>query len=102
MLSWVSCYLTGNLADEYCNRPDHQDFSRFIHSASDVGKAKATCSAALQLLNEKRYNDIKNSEFFWLERTPESTVEAVAVQVERHFGLSEKAFSDSDLVLKKG
>lgn len=76
-----------NLVEEYCNRPDHQGFSKFIHSASDVEKAKAICNATLQSLNEKSYNDIKNSDFFWLERTKESTVENTVAQVEKHFGL---------------
>lgn len=76
-----------NLVDEYCNRPDHQGFRNFIYSASDVEKAKATCSATLYSLNEKSYRDIKNSDFFWLERMPESTVEDTVSQVEKHFGL---------------
>ena len=76
-----------NLVDEYCNRPDHQDFSNFIHSAYDVEKAKGTCSATLQSLNEKCYTDIKNSDYFWLERMPESTVEDTVANVEKHFGL---------------
>lgn len=90
-----------NLVDEYCNRPDHQDFSNFIHSTSDVEKAKATCSATLQSLNEKCYTDIKNSDYFWLERTPESTVEDTVAQVEKHFGLGKKEFTEANLELKK-
>ena len=76
-----------NLVDEYCNRPDHQGFNNFIHSASDVKKAKETCNATLRSLNEKHYCDIKESGYFWLERTPQSTVEETAGKVERHFGL---------------
>ena len=76
-----------NLVDEYCNRPDHQGFNNFIHSASDVKKAKETCNATLRSLNEKHYRDIKESGYFWLERTPQSTVEETADKVERHFGL---------------
>ena len=76
-----------NLVEEYCNRPDHQGFANFINSASDVAKAKKTCSATLQSLNEKAYKDIKASKYFWLERTPESTVEETLAKVERHFGL---------------
>ena len=90
-----------NLVDEYCNRPDHQGFSDFIHSASDVEKAKATCSATLQSLNEKSYKDIKTSNFFWLERTLKSTVEDTVAQVEKHFGLGKKEFLEAELVLKK-
>ena len=77
-----------NLVEEYCNRPDHQGFANFINSATDVVKAKETCSATLQSLNEKAYQDIKASKYFWLERTPESTVEETLAKVERHFGLA--------------
>ena len=76
-----------NLVEEYCNRPDHQGFANFINSASDVAKAKKTCSATLQSLNEKAYQDIKASKYFWVERTPESTVEETLAKVERHLGL---------------
>lgn len=76
-----------NLVDEYCNRPDHQGFHDFIYSATDVEKAKRVCSTTLESLNQQRYTDIKHSSFFWLERTPETTVEDAVRQVERHFGL---------------
>lgn len=52
-----------DLVEDYCNRPDHQGFSNFINSASDIKKAKAVCNAALKILNEKRYNDIKASNY---------------------------------------
>ncbi|MCI9397467.1 MAG: hypothetical protein HFI55_11175 [Lachnospiraceae bacterium] len=39
------------------------------------------------LLNEKYYWDIKGSGYFWLERTPQSTVKETADKVERYFGL---------------
>ncbi len=74
-----------NLIDDYCNRPDHQDFFRFINSASDVEKAKETCNETLRSLNEKHYSDIKESDYFWLERTSESTVEDTVQKVERYF-----------------
>lgn len=78
-----------NIIDDYCNRPDHQGFCDFIHSASDVEKAKETCNATLKSLNEKHYSDIKESDYFWLERTSASTVEETVEKVEKHFGLSE-------------
>ncbi len=74
-----------NLIDDYCNRPDHQDFFSFISSASDVEKAKETCNTTLRSLNEKHYSDIKKSDYFWLERTSESTVEDTVKKVERYF-----------------
>lgn len=76
-----------NIIDDYCNRPDHQGFSNFINSASDVEKAKETCNTTLKSLNEKHYFDIKKSEYFWLERTPQSTVKEMADKVEQYFGL---------------
>ena len=75
-----------NVIDDYCNRTDHQDFCDFINGASDVEKAKETCNATLRSLNEKHYSNIKESNYFWLERTSESTVEETAEKVERHFG----------------
>ena len=75
-----------NLVEEYCNRPDHQGFSNFINSATDAVKAKETCNATLQSLNEKCYKDIKESSYFWLERTADSTVDETVRKVEQHFG----------------
>ncbi len=77
-----------NLIEDYCNRPDHQGFSAFIHSASDIEKAKMTCNAALKALNEKRYNDIKGSNYLWIERTENSTVEEAVRKAEQHFGFA--------------
>ena len=75
------------MVDDYCNRPDHQGFSRFLHSATDVDKAKATCNETLKRLNEKRITAIRDSGFFWLERTEDSTVGQTVNAVARHFGL---------------
>lgn len=75
-----------NIVKEYCNRPDHQDFSRFLHSASDPDKAKAVCNETLQTLNEGFYHAVKNNDYFWLERTSASTVEETIRKVEQHFG----------------
>lgn len=75
-----------NLVDDYCNRPDHQGFSAFINSTSDFEKAKALCNETLKSLNEKKYNDIKRSSYYWIERTPKSTVNETVKKVERHFG----------------
>lgn len=76
-----------NLVDEYCNRADHQGFSDFIHSATDVEKAKKNCNETLLSLNEKFYEDVKASEFFWLERDDKRSVEETAVLVAKHFGI---------------
>lgn len=75
-----------NLVEEYCNRPDHQGFSNFINSATDTVKAKETCNATLQSLIERCYKDIKESSYFWIERTADSTVDETVRKVEQHFG----------------
>lgn len=75
-----------HLIDDYCNRPDHQGFSRFIHSATNVAQAKATCNETLKCLNESRIAAIKNSEYLWIERTESSTVTETVNSVARHFG----------------
>ena len=82
-----------NLIEDYCNRSDHQGFSDFINGASDVEKAKAVCNATLKALNEKRYNDIKGSNYFWIERTENSTIEETVQKAERHFGFVEKSIT---------
>ena len=76
-----------NLADEYRERWDHQGFNQYINSASDVESAKKTVSRTLCEINIERIEEIKNSQFFWLERTDASTVEDTLCRVERHLGL---------------
>lgn len=49
--------------------------------------AKETCNATLRSLNEKSYSDIKDSDYYWIERASKSTVEETVEKVERHFGL---------------
>lgn len=74
-----------NLADDYCNRPDHQDFRSFLYSASNPAKAKALYSEALKSINLKRIEAIKSSPYFWLERDARSTAEETIQKVEQHF-----------------
>lgn len=76
-----------NIVDDYCNRPDHQDFKGFIESASDVERAKAVCNETLRSLNQNHYNAIKAGDYFWIERTPNSTVDGTVEKVEKYFGL---------------
>ena len=75
-----------NIVDTYCNRPDHKPFSDFIHSATDYEKAKATCEQTLTEINIDAYNYIKNSDYFWVERDNNRSVEDTAALVEKHFG----------------
>ena len=76
------------LIDDYCNRSNHQGFNDFIHSASDIEKAKETCNETLKSINENRYNAIKGSSYYWVERTINSTVLDTVKEVERYFGFT--------------
>ena len=77
-----------NIVDTYCNRPDHQPFNNFIHSATDYEKAKKTCEQTLTELNLDVYNYIKQSDYFWVERDNSRSVEDTVALVEKHFGWS--------------
>lgn len=74
-----------NIIEDYCNRPGHQDFSDYINSCTSVENAKLTCNETLKDLNIEKYNKIKNSQYFWLERNKDSTVEKTVYEVEQYF-----------------
>lgn len=76
-----------DLVDEYCNRPDHQVFSDWIHSATDFEKAKATCNETLYSLNKDFYDQVKKSEFSWVERDFNRSVDDTVKMVEEILGL---------------
>ncbi len=76
-----------DIVDDYCNRPDHQDFSDFIHSATDFEKAKRTVNETLTSLNLDHYHAIKESELFWLERDNNRSVDETVDLVAKHLGL---------------
>lgn len=76
---------TKDIVDEYCNRADHQGFNDFIHSVSDFEQAKAICNETLRILNTGHYQEIKKSEFFWLERDNKRSVQETANIVAQHF-----------------
>lgn len=76
-----------NLIDDYCGRPDHEGFTRFINSASDPAAARRRCNAVLERLNRAIYDSIKCSDCFYIERTS-STVERTLKAAEEHFGLA--------------
>ena len=76
-----------DLVDEYCNRPDHQGFSDWIHSATDFEKAKATCNETLYSLNKDFYDQVKKSEFSWVERDFNRSVDDTVKMVEEILGL---------------
>lgn len=76
-----------NIIDDYINRKSHIGFKLFINSSSDVNKAKRNCNEVLKELNIKRCEEIKNSEFYYIERNSDSTVEKTLKLVEEHFKL---------------
>ena len=76
-----------NLVEEYCNRPEHQGFSNFIHSATDFEAAKKTCNETLMSLNEKYYEDVKASGYFFVDRGDGLSVEETVALTAKHFGL---------------
>lgn len=78
-----------DLVERYCDRPDHQGFSEFIHSATDYEKAKETCKKTLYSLNIENYYAIKKSNYFWLERDDSRSVADTVHIVEKHFGFGE-------------
>ncbi len=78
-----------NLVDEYCNRPDHQGFSDFIHSATDFEAAKATCNETLMSLNAKYYEDVKASGYFFIDRADGLSVEETVARTAKHFGFTD-------------
>lgn len=75
-----------NIVDTYCNRPDHQPFSNYIHSTSDFEKAKETCNQTLYEINIAAYDYIRQSDYFWVERDNNRSVEDTMALVEKHFG----------------
>ena len=76
-----------DLVDDYCNRPDHQGFSDYIHSATDFESAKRTCNETLYSLNAEKYAQIKAGNYFWIERDTKRSVEEAVSLVEKHLGL---------------
>ena len=76
-----------NIIDDYINRKSHIGFKLFINSSSNVEKAKRNCNEVLKELNIRRCEEIKNSEFYYIERNSDSTVEKTLKLVEEHFKL---------------
>ena len=76
-----------NIIEDYCNRKSHEGFKRFINSCSDPNLAKRNCNEVLRIVNEERCNMIKKSNYLYIERNENSTVENTLKQVEKHFKL---------------
>ena len=76
-----------NIIDDYINRKSHEGFKNFIYSSTNPAEAKRNCNEVLRELNEKRCNDIRNSEYLYIERNANSTVEKTLKLVEKQFNL---------------
>lgn len=76
-----------NIIDEYCNRADHEGVNRYINSAANPELAKQNCNQTLEHIYRKKYEQIKKSDYLWIERDCNSTVENTVRQVEKHFRL---------------
>lgn len=75
-----------DLIADYCNRSDHTDFSGYINSAKHMEHAKENCNKTLEYLNRQKYEAIKKSSYFWLERDDKSMVSDRVSLVAQHFG----------------
>lgn len=84
-----------NIIDDYCHRPSHIGFNKFIHSSTNPAKAKQNCNEVLRIVNEERCQAIKNCKFLYIERNANSTVENTLKQVEEHFGLIKSLKNDT-------
>ena len=76
-----------NIIDDYINRKSHEGFKKFINSATNPEAAKKNCNEVLKTLNEKRCEDIRKSEYLYIERNNTSTVEQTLKLVEQQFKL---------------
>ncbi|MDD7413181.1 MAG: shikimate kinase [Eubacteriales bacterium] len=74
------------LLEDYCARPDHEGFARFLESASDPARARATCRAALLRFNLPRYLAMKRSGYRCIDRNEGLSPEETLARVERAFG----------------
>lgn len=77
-----------NLIDEYCNRKDHEDFNQYVNSASTPVLAKQNCNKTLEFINRDKYENIKRSQYFWLKRDDNRSIETTLKLVEKHFNFS--------------
>lgn len=76
-----------DLVGEYCARPDHAGFRRFLESATDVPGARENCRRTLESLNRGQYEKVKTSGYVWLERDGSRNAEETARLVAAHFGV---------------
>lgn len=76
-----------HIIEDYINRKSHEGFKKYIYSSSNPILAKENCNEVLRIINEEKCNRIKNSEFKYIERNENSTVENTLNEVEKIFKL---------------
>ena len=77
-----------DLVDEYCNRPDHQDFKEYLESTTNLEAAKANVNETLYKLNIDAYETIKASKYHWIERDLSRSVEDTVKLAARYLELN--------------
>lgn len=77
-----------NIIDDYINRKSHEGFKKYIYSSTNLELAKENCNNVLREINEKKCEDIKNSEFLYIERNEKSTIDNTLKMVEEKFNLT--------------
>ena len=76
-----------DIVEDYCNRPDHQDFKEYLESATNPDAAKANVNETLYKLNIDAYKTIKESKYHWIERDLRRTVEDTVKLAARYLEL---------------
>lgn len=73
----------------------------YIYKICDTERVKAVCDTALKKLDEKGNHDVKDSNYFWIERNENSPVDEMVRKVEQHFGFGGKDFNMDKLEIRK-
>ena len=73
---------------EYAARPDHEDFGRWLESASDPDAAASVFSETIRRVNGKLYDAVKSSGWFFIDRGEGLSVGGTVARAAAHFGLS--------------
>jgi hypothetical protein len=78
------------IRDGYFNRPEKRDFYEYVKSQELADVYFENIFQSLELTNELEQKMMKDSGFYVIERTKETTVQKMLQQIESHFGLSSK------------
>lgn len=73
----------------------------YIYKICDTERVKTIYDTALKKLNKKGNHDVKDSNYFWIERNENSPVDEMVRKVEQHFGFGKKDFNMDTLEIRK-